>query len=101
MEDVTQIVKSGEDENGWIGLSIKEMGPESEEQGVIVTKVDSNSPSDNAAIEAGDIIKRIGNLYIHNIEDYKKAKNKYKEFAHITLQIKKRTGSIIFVAVKP
>ena len=101
MEDLTQIVKSGKDENGWIGLSIKEMGPESEEQGVIITKVDSNSPSDNADIEAGDIIKRIGNLYIHNIEDYKKAKSKYKEFAHITLQIKKRTGSIIFVAVKP
>ncbi|MCK4576962.1 Do family serine endopeptidase [candidate division WOR-3 bacterium] len=100
MPDKTEIIKSDEKEEGWLGLSVENTSPDSKEYGVIVKKVTANSSADEASIEAGDIIKRVGNIYIRDLNDFKKAKNTYDKYSHITFQIKKRNGYVVFVAVK-
>jgi len=87
-------------QTGWLGLTVTGTESKSKEPGVEVIKVNSNSPASEAGIENGDIIKRIGNIYIRNLDDYKKAKGIYDKSQHITFQIKKQNGYIIFLAVE-
>ncbi len=96
-----QIVKSEEQEQkGWLGLTVSNVGSDEEESGVKVVKVGENSPAAEAGIENEDIIKRIGNIYIRNLSDYKKATKIYEKSPHITFQIKKQNGYIIFLAIE-
>lgn len=95
------IAKAGRTENkAWLGLSVEALAPGSDEQGVLVKGVVSNSPAMEAGIEPGDVIKRVGNIYIHNLKDYRKAIKAYENDSPIIFQIKKRSGYIIFVAVE-
>jgi serine protease Do len=93
---------SGEtnDDTEWLGLTVGNISKSSGEPGVLVKKVKTNSPAARATIEAGDVIKRIGNVYIRDIKDYKEAKKVYEEYSYITFQIKKKTGKIVFVALE-
>ncbi|TES91143.1 MAG: Do family serine endopeptidase [Candidatus Cloacimonadota bacterium] len=95
-----EIAKKGNNEKGWLGLTVADMDPGSKETGVTVKKAESKSSADNAGIEAEDIIKRIGNIFIRDSRDYEKAKKVYEESSHITFQIKKPDGYIIFLAVE-
>jgi len=99
MPDDDVIASSEKVEKAWIGLYVKDI-PNKEETGVVVEKVEFDSPSSDAGIEAGDIIKRVGNLNIKDVKDYKKAIKMYKNFHRITFQLKKRNGYIVFVAVE-
>jgi len=100
MPEETKIGKIEKNGDGWLGLSVQNMDPDSEESGVIVKKVETDSPANEASIETGDIVKRIGNLYIRDLKGFEKAKNLYDKSSHITFQIKKRNGYIVFVAVE-
>ena len=84
----------------WLGLTVDNISAQSTESGVVVRKVEFNSPAEDAGIEQGDIIKRIGNVYIHNLKDYYKAQKAYANYQTVIFQIKKRNGYIVFVAVE-
>lgn len=96
-----KIAEKGEKEKEWLGLYVDELQSDSGGSGVIVNIVEDGSPADEAGINKGDIIKRIGNIFIHSLSDYNRAKKAYNEYSHITFQIKKPNGYIVFVAVKP
>jgi len=61
-----------------IGLSVRELTAELAKQlklpdgvkGVVVDEVESASPGDNAEIQAGDVIMKIGSRLITNVEEF-------------------------------
>jgi serine protease Do len=95
-----KIAEREEKSQEWLGLYVDELESDSGESGVTVNMVADGSPADEAGIEKGDIIKRIGNIFIHSLSDYYRAKKAYNEYSHITFQIKKPNGYIVFVAIK-
>lgn len=64
----------------WLGIEVKES--EDEENGVLVTKVEGESPADNAGIQEGDIILEMDSLVINEVFDFKKNMIK-KDVDHI------------------
>jgi serine protease Do len=100
MVDETAVSKKETSIEEWLGLSVDDLGPNSSEYGVLVTKVETGSPADDAGIEPGDIIKRIGNSYIRSLDDFNDAKRSLKNTSPITFQLKKPDGYMVFVAVE-
>ncbi len=100
MADETSVTRKEESQGEWIGLSVNNPGPNAGQQGVIVTSVETGSPADDAGVETGDIIIRIGNFSIRSMEDYDEAKQKLKRSSPITFQLRKPDGYIVFVAVE-
>lgn len=100
MPDETAVSRKENKVEDWIGLSVDNLGPNAGESGVVVTRVESGSPADDAGIEPGDIIKRIGNFYIRSTDDYNGAKHELNKTSPITFQLKKPDGYMVFVAVE-
>ena len=94
-----QIVERKNNNENWLGLTVDNINQNPVTSGVVVKQVNHGSPADKKGIEPGDIIKRIGNMYIHNTKDYRKARDIYKKYSPVTFQIKKSNGYIIFVAI--
>jgi serine protease Do len=96
----------------WLGMRVvslnsdiaKSSGVE-EKEGVFVASVDVDSPAYEAGIRDGDIIKKIGNIKIGNLSDFKRAKKKYKNWKKpVIVRLLKMTNSgwiSQIVAVRP
>jgi serine protease Do len=69
--------------------------------GVIVLGVESGSPAEQSGFVVGDIIMKIGNEEIENIDDYKKVAKSLKDKEKAILFLASRDGEPLFIAVKP
>ncbi|MCX7994512.1 MAG: DegQ family serine endoprotease [candidate division WOR-3 bacterium] len=72
----------------------------SAKKGVVVTAVESNSPSSDAGIQPGDVIIGIGNKVIENLTDFRNALKDLKKGKPVIFQIQ-RGERKRFIAVKP
>lgn len=83
--------KEGEEVKPWRGISVKEITPEianslgldEQQKGVVVIKVEPQSPADEAGLRAGDIIDEIDKSSIDGLNDYKQATGTAKDDALI------------------
>jgi len=96
---------SPEEQGVKLGISISNLTPEVARQnkirvptGVVVQSVQPDSPAEEAAIQAGDVIHRINRMPITNRQDYLRAMSSLKGEKEITLQIE-RGGQSTFVSV--
>jgi serine protease Do len=84
----------------WLGLDVEDFP---EEEGVIVVNVLPGSPSDQAGIVVGDVIRKIDRHDIASVSDYEKARREHSASSKpVLLWIKNRASNRYrFVAVKP
>jgi serine protease Do len=69
--------------------------------GVIVLGVESGSTAEQSGFSEGDIIMKIANEEIENIDDYKKAAQSLENKKKAILFLVSRDGEPLFIAVKP
>jgi serine protease Do len=69
--------------------------------GVIVTSIENGSPAERSGFMEGDIIMKIGNEEIENIDGYKKITKSLKDKKKAMLFLVSRDGEPLFIAVKP
>jgi Do/DeqQ family serine protease len=106
-ERPSAVVASAPGEKGgeeWSGLHVEEIDRTSrnapDEDGVVVTEVDNDSPADDAGIREGDIVKEIGNVEITSLRDYRSAVTKYGEKKAVAVLLK-RGEQTLYVGLKP
>ncbi len=96
-----------EKETAWLGMTIveltediaKELGAR-DANGVLVARVDPDSPAAAAGLQRGDIIREVEQQPISNIDEFTLAKKKAKEKDGVLLLIE-RQGSTMYVVVNP
>ncbi|MGQ0720406.1 MAG: Do family serine endopeptidase [Candidatus Eiseniibacteriota bacterium] len=71
-----------------------------EAEGVVVVKVDPDSPADDAGIRPGDIIREVGNLEIADLADYQGAVRKYADKKAVAVLVQ-RGEQTLYVGLKP
>ncbi len=71
------------------------------EPGVMILEIDIGSPVEQAGLRSGDIIVKIDDQEIEDIDDYQKAKGSLKDKKKAILFLVYRNGEPLFVAVKP
>jgi serine protease Do/serine protease DegQ len=74
---MAQLIEHGEVRRGFIGVNVQELVPELAEafglagqDGIIVTRVEPNSPAQAAGLKDGDVLTRIGGRRIAALSDY-------------------------------
>ncbi|MBW1801005.1 MAG: DegQ family serine endoprotease, partial [Deltaproteobacteria bacterium] len=89
-----------------LGMSVEELTPEiakrfdlSDERGLIVVNVESNSPASEAGIRKGDIILEIEQEVIQSLKDYRKRLKKTKKGDTLLFLIK-RGGNTLYLTLK-
>jgi serine protease Do len=92
----------------WLGLEVKTSTEALAaqlnlkfESGVIVLKVQGGSPAERSGFMERDIITKMGNEEIENIDDYKRATESLKNREKPVLFLVSREGQPFFIAVKP
>jgi serine protease Do len=78
---------------------VRQLGFNKEEKGVVVVRVESGSPADEAEIKKGDIIKEINKKEIHNLETYNKIAANMKRNESVLLFIN-RGGKRFYAILK-
>jgi serine protease Do len=79
----SDLKETGEVNRGWIGISIQELNSEiiknfKINRGIFVTEVAENSPSEEAQIQAGDIILKFNDKEIKNINQFSRLVENYQ-----------------------
>ena len=69
--------------------------------GVMVSEVKPGSPAEQAEFRSGDIIVKINDQKIENLDDYQKASVSLKDKKKAVLFLIYRDGEPLFIAVKP
>jgi serine protease Do len=84
------------------GLSVEPVKPgqTSEGQGVIVTQVESGSPSDRAGIRPGDILVEVNRRAIRSVKDFEKLAGNLDAKTPVLALIQRGKGTI-FLTIKP
>ncbi len=89
-----------------LGMTVNEITPElarklelSEDSGVVVVRVDANSPAKEANIRPGDVILEVDQEEIKNLEAYEKKIEGYKPGDTILFLIS-RKGTTLYVTLK-
>jgi len=97
-----------EKEEVWLGLKVSTSTRELANQynvkfhsGVIVLDVELGSPAEQAGFRAGDIITKINNKEIEDLDDYRKVADSLKDKTKAILFLIHRNGEPLFIAVKP
>jgi serine protease Do len=92
----------------WLGIEVEDVHGDfarrsglDEERGVVVTSVEVGSPADDKGITRGDVILRIGNEEVEDIEDYRRILRALEGQTKAILFLIKRGDQTSFVAVKP
>ena len=90
-----------------LGLTVDEITPSmarqlglSDERGVVVVRVENNSPAEDAGIVRGDVIRTINREPVNDVETYKEKIRQHKKGDTILFRIKKRAGPTLFVPLK-
>ena len=106
---ITAVAPGRDEEEGetWAGLRVEDMDSREsrrlsdfDDEGVVVTRVDPDSPADEAGIVRGDIVKEIGNVEISDLGDYRRAVKKYEDKRAVAVLLK-RGDQTLYVGVKP
>lgn len=93
-------------EKTWLGLRLAELSPDErvevngERGGVKVIGVDKDSPADNAGIEAGDVILKVGDRTIRTVDDFFSLMKRYSNVQQPLLFYIKRGERWMFIAVE-
>ena len=90
-----------------LGIEVSELtrsnrrkyGIKNNEQGVIVTKVDSGSPAENTGIEVGDIITRVGTKKCRTSGEFQKLLKETKRKNMVMLHLK-RDGAARYLTLE-
>lgn len=99
-----------EEEKGesWLGLQVNTSTRDLAIQfnmkfqpGVMILKVEPGSPAEQAGFRSGDIIVKIGDQEIEDLDEYHKASKPLKDQKKAVLFLIYRDGEPLFVAVKP
>lgn len=91
-----------------LGIEVMEVNSEIAEQlgfegnvsGIVVKSVKSGSPAEEAGLQAGDLIQRVGTTPVNSLESFRQAVEKVSLQDGILLHLKRKTGSA-FVVLKP
>jgi serine protease Do len=91
-----------------LGLTVQDLTPDlaerlglnSSEKGVVVSQVEPGSPSDEAGIRPGDLIKEVNRKEIDDVDAYNQVVSAGKKGENLLFLIRRGAGSI-FVVVKP
>lgn len=79
--------------------TLRQLGFNKNESGVVVVKVEAGSPADEAQIRKGDIIKEINKKKIENVENFNKITSNMKKSETVLLFIN-RSGKRFYVVLK-
>ncbi len=97
-----------EKEENWLGLEVSTHTPdlaaqygESFRPGVLVTEVESGSSAELAGFRTGDVITKLNDREIENLNDYRSAAKTLRDEKKAVLFLIYRGGEPLFVAVKP
>ncbi len=70
-------IASGKKINGRLGLTVQEVTPEmarilklTDKGGVVITRIDQDSPADDAGLKVNDVILQINRVRIQSLQDY-------------------------------
>jgi serine protease Do len=96
-----------EEEKRDLGMTVDEITPSvarqlglSDERGVVVVRVESDSPAEKAGIARGDVIREINREPVNDVETYKEKIRQHKKGDVILFRIKKQGGPTLFVPLK-
>lgn len=79
--------------------TLKQLGFNKNERGVVVVKVETGSPADDAQIRKGDIINEINKKKIDSVEDFNRVASNMKKNEMVLLFIN-RSGKRFYVVIK-
>jgi serine protease Do len=110
IDELEEEIEEGEtlgEEKRDLGMTVDEITPStarqlglSDERGVVVVRVESNSPAEDAGIARGDVIRSINREPVNDVETYKKKIRQHKKGDVILFRVKKRGGPTLFVPMK-
>lgn len=87
----------------WLGLHVRELNAAERnlhDHGVAVEQVDAGSLADNAGVLVGDIILKVGDSDIRDLNDYRSAERKLSNTGNVVLLYVKRGNEKLFIAVE-
>ncbi|MGO9014265.1 MAG: DegQ family serine endoprotease [Dissulfurispiraceae bacterium] len=79
---------------------IKQLGVEYDEKGVVVVKIEPDSPADEAGLKKGDIVQEVDRQRISNLNEFNKAAAKVRPIDTVLLFVN-RGGKKFYVALSP
>jgi len=93
----------------WLGLEVgdvrgadaQRLGIDTEEEGALIVDVEEGSPADDAGFRPGDIIVKLGEDEIRDLDDYRDALDGLKDHKKAVVFLVKRGDYTTFLAVKP
>jgi Do/DeqQ family serine protease len=99
-----------EERTGWLGLAVVDLGApqvrekyslEGEERGVVITRVEPDSPAAKKGLAPGALVLEIVNQEIAGLADYNRIRDELKDRSKpITLKVKEG-GTVRYVALSP
>ncbi len=97
-----------DEQETWLGIDVASIDdPLADEweiqarEGVLVVGVERGSEAAEAGIQQGDVIRRVGELDVEDLRDYRAAVEQYREFNRAVLIMVQRGEHTYFVAVRP
>lgn len=102
----SQAPNTEEKKERWLGLEVADLSMEEQKQanvsgGVKVVMVAPNSSADEAGIQRGDIIIKIGGENIRGKVDFEKSARRFADAKEPVLFYLKRNGQPMFIAIEP
>lgn len=105
-DDLTASVRTGDNIEKSLGLTVQEINPRlkmelgiDEDKGVVVTGVEEGSLAYDAGIRQGDVILEVNKRPIQNLDDYRRAVETFKA-GKSALFLVKRGQAAIYVAIR-
>jgi len=107
-EDVAEAEEPEEEPQVWFGIDVvgldhamaRELGVEAD-HGVVVVRVDTGSPADDGGLQLGDVIQKVGDRRIRNLEDYRSIMKDMEGRTRPVAFMVKRGQYTYFVAIRP
>ncbi|MEY3220059.1 MAG: hypothetical protein RIT27_1416 [Pseudomonadota bacterium] len=97
--------KAGGEKDKRLGLSIADLTDDERkklelpEGGVIVRKIDANSPAEETGLRNGDVISQFNRVKVENAKQFKELTDNLQEGQTVPLLVQ-RQGSALFLAIK-
>ena len=79
---------------------LKQLGIENDEKGVVVVKIEPDSPAEEAGLKKGDIVQEVDRQKIVNLNEFNKAATKVSPIDTVLLFVN-RGGKKFYVALSP
>jgi serine protease Do len=107
MQDEKEAETATRKESSW-GISVQNITPElakrfgwdENERGVVISEIQPGSPSAEANLRTGDLIKEVNRQRVQNMRDYNQAVQKLRKGESLLLLVK-RGQNTFYVAIKP